>query len=132
MPKRAIPPKAVPGRRSTATTQDTETARLPRERDDALERERATAEVLRVISSSAGQLEPIFQAMLENAVRICEAKFGSLFRFDGEHFHFAAEVGTPPEYADFERRRGPFKPTPGISLDRVKRTKKAFHVADMG
>ena len=45
--------------------------------------------------------------MLENAVRICEAKFGALFRFDGEHLHLAAEVGTPPEYAQFHRRRGP-------------------------
>ena len=79
MRTRAIPPKAVPGRRSAAITQETETARLARERDEALEREKATAEVLRVISSSAGQLEPIFQAMLENAVRICGANFGVLF-----------------------------------------------------
>jgi hypothetical protein len=63
IPKRAIPPKGVPARRSPAT-QETETARLTRERDDALEREKATAEVLRVISSSAGHLEPIFQTML--------------------------------------------------------------------
>ena len=58
-------------------------AQLTRERDEALEREKATAEVLRVISSSPGELEPVFQAMLENAVRICEANFGILFLFDG-------------------------------------------------
>ena len=76
--KRAIPPKAVLSRRSATTAQETETARLTRERDEALERENATAEILRVVSSSAGQLEPVFQAMLANAVRICEAKFGTL------------------------------------------------------
>jgi hypothetical protein len=53
-------------------------AQLTLERDEALEREKATAEVLRVISSSPGELEPVFQAMLGNAVRICEASFGAL------------------------------------------------------
>jgi len=60
---------------------------------ESLEQQTATSEVLRVISSSPGELEPVFRAMLENATRICEAKFGSLFRFDGEKFHFTAEVG---------------------------------------
>ena len=69
--------------------------RLTRERDEALEREKATTEVLRVISSSTGALEPVFEAMLENAARICEAKFGVLFRFDGEKYEFAADIGTP-------------------------------------
>ena len=76
-------------RRKTATRksrigQEAEIARLTRERDEALEREKATAEVLRVISSSPGQLEPIFQAMLEDAVRILEAKFGVLFLCEGD------------------------------------------------
>jgi len=68
--------------------------------------------------------------MLENAVRICEAKFGSLVRFDGENFHFAAEVGTPREYATFQKDRGPLRPRSGTQLERVLRTKQVCHTDD--
>jgi two-component system, NtrC family, sensor kinase len=87
--------------------------------------------VLKVISSSPGELKPVFQAMLESAVRICEAKFGELFRFDGQAFHFAAEVGTPAELVEFQRQRGPFQPEPGAHLNRVIRTKQVSHTADI-
>ena len=107
-----------------------ENTRLLNELRESLEQQTATSEVLRVISSSPGELKPVFQTMLENAVRICEAKFGSLFRFDGEHFHFAAEVGTPLEYADFQRDRGPIKPRPGSQLERVMRTKQVCRTDD--
>jgi signal transduction histidine kinase/regulator of replication initiation timing len=107
-----------------------ENTRLLNELRESLEQQTATSEVLSVISSSPGELEPVFQAMLGNAVRICEAKFGMLFRFDGEALHFAAEVGTPPEFAEFERRRVSFQPPPGSHLDRVMRTKRVSHTAD--
>ena len=68
--------------------------------------------------------------MLENATRICEAKFGVLYRFDGQAFHFAAEVGAPLEYTEFNRRRGPFQPVPGGHLERVMLTKQVSHTAD--
>jgi GAF domain-containing protein len=97
---------------------------------ESLEQQTATSEVLRVISSSPGELEPVFRAMLENATRICEAKFGSLFRFDGEKFHFTAEVGMPLEFVEFNRRRSPFQARPGAMLDRVRRTKQVSHTAD--
>jgi GAF domain-containing protein len=97
---------------------------------ESLEQQTATSEVLRVISSSPGELEPVFQAMLQNAVRICDANFGTLYRFDGSMYHLAADVGTPVEYAEFLRRRGPFLPTPGGLLDRVTRTKELSHTAD--
>jgi GAF domain-containing protein len=97
---------------------------------ESLEQQTATSEVLSVISSSPGDLEPVFQAMLENAVRICEAKFGTLFRFEGEMFHAAAEAGTPPKLAEFDRHQGPFQPSPGSHLDRIMRTKRVSHSAD--
>ena len=104
-------------------------AQLTRERDEALEREKATAEVLRVISSSRGDMEPVFETLLENATRICEAKFGVLMRFDGEAFCCAAHLGTPPALVEF-MQRGPFRPPPGSHLDQVMRTKQVSHTAD--
>jgi GAF domain-containing protein len=97
---------------------------------EALEQQTATSEVLKVISSSPGELEPVFQAMLENATRICEAKFGILYRFDGQEFYFAADVGTPHEFADFLRRRGPFRPPPGTNLDLLLQTLDVVRIAD--
>ena len=107
-----------------------ENTRLLNELRQSLEQQTATAEVLSVISSSPGDLEPVFQAMLENATRVCDAKFGTLIRFDGEYCHVAAQVATPPEYAEYNRRRGPYKPTPGGLLDSVIRTKREHHTAD--
>jgi hypothetical protein len=97
---------------------------------EALEQQTATSEVLRVISSSPGELEPVFQAMLENAVRICDAKFGTLHRFDGKMFRPAAGFGTPRELYEFQKRRGPFRPEPGGPLDRVLNTKQVYCSAD--
>src|ERR1700686_4274384 len=83
---------------------------LTRELAEAREQQTATSEVLRVISSSPGELEPVFQAMLENAIRICDAKFGTLFRFDGELADRVASAGTPAALVEFQLKRGPFKP----------------------
>ena len=97
---------------------------------EALEQQTATSEVLKVISSSPGDLEPVFQAMLENATRICQARFGTLFRFDGGMYHLAAQFGTPPDLVAFQRQRGPFRPPPGGHLDEITRTKCIRHTAD--
>jgi hypothetical protein len=67
-------------------------AQLRRERDESLEQQTATSEVLKVISSSPGDLQPVFQAMLENATRICDAQFGVLFRMEGGLLHPAASL----------------------------------------
>ncbi len=96
---------------------------------ESLEQQTATSEVLKVISSSPGELEPVFQAMLENATRVCDAKFGTLFRYDGEFFHRAAGTGTPPELVEFQKRRGPFKPE-GSILRQVFQMKAVASTAD--
>jgi signal transduction histidine kinase len=105
-------------------------ARAQRERDEALEQQTATSEVLRVISSSPGDLEPVFQTMLENAVRICEARFGTLFRYDGKLFHRVAGTGAPAALVEFQKQRGPFRPDSAGVVARVLRTKQVAHSAD--
>ena len=101
-----------------------------RELSESLEQQTATSEVLAVISKSPADLKPVFEAMLENATRICEAKFGSLFRFDGKAFHLVAEVRTPPELAEAQRQLLRTGPTPGGLFDRAVRTKQVIHSAD--
>ena len=107
-----------------------ENARLLNELRQSLEQQTATAEVLSVISSSPGELEPVFQAMLANAVRICDAKFGVMFRYDRKMFDPAATFGVTPEYAAFLRQRGSFEPRAGSGLDRLLRTKDVVRIAD--
>jgi GAF domain-containing protein len=97
---------------------------------EALDQQTATSDVLSVISSSPGELKPVFHAMLENATRICQAKFGTMFLYDGSAFRYAEDVGAPREYTDFQSQRGPFQTTPGSQLDQVLRTKKVTHTAD--
>src|SRR6266446_7968581 len=97
---------------------------------EALEQQAATSEVLGVISRSPGELEPVFQAMLENAVRICEAKFGTLYRYDGEAFYHAAGSGTPVALVEIQKQHGRFIPETGTLLHRVMQTKKVAHSAD--
>ena len=128
--KRGNAPKAGV-RRSPPADQETEVALFKRERDEALEQLSAASEVLKVISSSPGDLKPVFETILENATRICEAKFGVLYRFDGEAFHFAAEVGTPSELVEFQKRRGPFQPVPGGVLEHALLTKQVSRTADI-
>ena len=96
---------------------------------EALKQQTATSEVLQVISSSPGDLEPVFASMLENAVRICDAKFGNIFRWDGEALHLAATHNTSPAYAE-ARGRSPLRPGPN-AIGRMVATKSVVHVADL-
>ena len=95
---------------------------------EALEQQTATSEVLQVISSSPGELEPVFQAMLENAIRICEAKFGNMYLRDGEVFRPAAAHNTPSVLVE-ERKRAPLRPA-GL-FGRMVETKQVVHVVDL-
>jgi len=96
---------------------------------EALEQQAATSKVLSVISSSSGELEPVFSAMLENALRICEAKFGMLLRYSDGAFVAQVMVGAPPALVDALLRKS-FTPSHGIPLDRMLRTKKVVHTLD--
>src|SRR5262245_13852171 len=107
-----------------------ENTRLLNELRESLQQQTATSEVLGVISRSPGELEPVFNAMLENALRICEAKFGVMFRFDGEAFDVVALMNAPPTLTDFLHRRGRFLPQPGWALYRVWKSKEVLHTAD--
>ncbi len=96
---------------------------------EAVEQQTASAEVLRVISSSPGGLEPVFNAILENALRICEAKLGMLLRYRDGEFVAQVMVGAPPALVDALLHK-PFTPQPGNPIDRMVRTKKLVHTLD--
>jgi hypothetical protein len=128
--KRSAATKPPRNRRSFTPGEDIEVARLTRERDEALEQQAAISEVLRVISASPGKLEPVFQAILEYAVRICDAKYGSLFRYDNETFEATALFGLPPAFDEYQRQHGSFEAPVGSPLDRLLRTKEVVRIAD--
>jgi signal transduction histidine kinase len=97
---------------------------------EALEQQTATSQVLQVISSSPGELESVFQAMLDNAIRICEASFGVLFRFEDGAWRAAAMLGVPPAFAEFWQR-GPQRPGSRTALGRVVETRQTVHIVDV-
>src|SRR6516165_9902723 len=130
-PKRRNAPKAIRSRGVYVAGQETVVARLTRERDEALLRETANSEILRLISKSPGDLELVFRTILEHATSICNANFGTLYRFDGKRFHPAAQFNMPRAFLEEQARRGPFEPRPGSPIDRVMRTRKVFHSADI-
>ena len=109
-----------------------ENTRLLNELRKSLQQQTATADVLKVISSSPGELEPVFQAMLGNATSICGAKFGMLFRYEGGFFHLVASLDLPPLLADFMSRESAFAPAPGRLFGRLTETKSVIHVVDRG
>ena len=102
-----------------------------RELSELLEQQTATSEVLKVISSSPGELEPVFQAMLENAVRICNAKFGVLLLSEGDALRTVALHGAPPAYAEARRREPVVPHVPGTALGHVVTVKQPVQIADV-
>ena len=106
-----------------------ENARLLNELRQSLEQQTATSEVLQIISRSPSDLEPVFASMLDNAVRICDAKFGSIYRWTGGALHLVATRNAPAGYAE-ARRRLDTTPQQGDPMDRVLTTKGIIHIAD--
>src|SRR6516225_7128922 len=126
-PKRRSAPK-LRRRSSPSVGQETELARRTRERDEALERETATSQVLRLIAKSPGDLELVFRSILENATRLCEAKFGALFEFADGAFRALSNLNTPPALVDFNRELRVWGPH--TALGRLAHTRQTVHVED--
>ena len=117
------------GRSPSISDLQDELDRRTRERDEAMEQQTATSEVLRVVSSSPGDLQSVFAIILKSAVRICEAKFGALYLNEGDGFRAMAMHNAPPAYE--EARAGVVHPPPSSSLWRAATTKQAAQVADV-
>ena len=149
--KSRITPKAVRPRSSSAVREETKVARLTRERDEALQRQTttaiekkrllnelressqqqtATADILKVISSSTFDLQTVLDTLLESAARLCEARRGVMFRRDGDSYHGVAFYNTSPEIIDFVKRH-PIKPGRHAIAARVALERRTIHVADL-
>src|SRR5262249_51934501 len=96
---------------------------------ESLERQTATSEVLQVISSAPGDLQPVFAAMLENAVRICDATFGNIYRWEDDALHLVAAHNTPHAWVE-ERKRFPLRVATNPDIGRMIVSKKTLHVSD--
>jgi GAF domain-containing protein len=129
-PRRGKKPTVAPRGAASEARLKQRVAQLTHKLNEAIEQQTATAEVLRVVSSSPGELEPVFQAMLANAVRICEAKFGILYRYDGTLFHTVGLFGVPSAYADYLKRE-PIRPSLQNGLGRAVQTKRLIHIPDI-
>ncbi len=130
-PKRRNAPKVARHRQPAADGPNKKIAQLTRERDELLEQQTATSEVLKIVGSAAGDLNSVFDAMLEKAVRICGAGFGNLWLREGDCFRNAAIHGAPREYQDYVRLEPLVRPSPNIGLGQIVKTKQVYQVADV-
>ncbi len=121
-------------RNATTVRAVSETARLRRERDEALEQQAATSEVLRVISTSPGELDSVFQTILEKATRLCTAKFGFLWQVEDGNAKIVSKRGIPLALAEY-LQRGPHwpplnRPSPLTAISRVVQSRQTVHITD--
>jgi len=125
-PKRRNEPNTA---RRTVAVLEEKLERQARDLDEARAERAAIEDVLRIISASPSALEPVFTAILENAMRICQANIGTILRYDAKLYHPVVSLGETPALREFRLKRGSFMPPVGMSLDRVLRTKAVVHTA---
>jgi signal transduction histidine kinase/putative methionine-R-sulfoxide reductase with GAF domain len=129
-PKRTNAPMAARRVNSSVADLQEQVTFLASELTEAREQQTATADVLRFISTSPGDLKPVFDTLLANAVRLCDAKFGILYRYEHETFAVAALFGAPRHLAESLRKLGAFQAEPGSGLERVLRTRDVVSKSD--
>lgn len=125
-PKRPTAAAVARNGRSSDTDLRRQLDQSRRELKEGLEQQTATSEVLKVISSSPGDLQPVFQAILENATRICEAEFGTLILIDDGDVRIATTLGVPPAFSEFTKSTV-FQPGP---ISRLRATNETLHIVD--
>src|SRR5262249_11262507 len=116
---------------ASAAGEQAESPGLVCELSEAREQQRATSEVLKIISSFGAELKPVFEAILENATRICDAKYGNLYLPANGAFQVVASHHTSSAFAKERLRGPPIEPAPGTALGRALRTKAAVQIADV-
>ena len=126
---RKLPTK--PKRSPAAVDLKKEIATLRRELTEARERQTATSEVLQIISSTPGDLQLVFESMLENATRVCGAQFGTMNLYEDEHFRNVALHNVPAAYADSQQAIERWRPHPKSGLGQLVRTKQVVHIEDL-
>jgi two-component system, NtrC family, sensor kinase len=127
--RRRTPPKAVPGRRSATIFQETEISRLTRERDELLEQQAATSEVLGVISRSKFELRPTLQSLVDTAARLCRAEAASIFRLDNGVYRWAVGLALEQAYQEIEQQT-PIPPGRGTLVGRAALSRKVERIDD--
>ena len=127
--KSGIAPKAVRTRGSSAAREETKVARLTRELKDAHERQAATSEVLRVISRSKFELQPILQSVMDTAARLCRAEAAIIFRLENGFYRFAAGYSLDPSYLEIERQ-APISPGQGTLIGRAALSRRVVRIDD--
>ena len=129
-PKRRSASKAPTAFKASSAVEEMKVVRLTHELRETLQQQSATSEVLRAISSYPGDPQPVFQAMLKNAVRLCDAEFGNIYHWDGDTLHLVATQNAPPAFAE-ARRLSAVCPSPKIPTGHMIANRRVVHIADL-
>ena len=130
-PKQSSGSHADVRRTSSGIRKVADVQQLIQERDAALDQQAATSEILEVLSRSTGDLQPIFAAILQNAVRLCDASFGDIYSWERGALHLLASYNSPPAFAEERRRSEGIPPSPDSPTTRILATKSPVHIADL-